>query len=117
MPNPREALTAAELPKKNVRWESTPAEEDALPQITALTQPYMFTIGAGAGQCGKPTRPKSQNPLFFFVNRMPAPTNGLRNQGEEDSGGKPSASTAVRTNSLMWAWQSASRTGKAAAPR
>lgn len=35
--------------------ETHPAEEDALPRITALTQPYMFTIAAKAGQCGKAT--------------------------------------------------------------
>jgi len=50
MPNPREALTKAGRVKKNVSGSLTPAEEDALPQITALRQPYMFTIGAGAGQ-------------------------------------------------------------------
>ena len=38
--------------KKNVSRSLTPAVEDARPQITALRQPYMFTIGAGAGQRG-----------------------------------------------------------------
>lgn len=54
MPNPREALTKAGRIKKSVLTSLTPEREDARPQITTLTQPYMFTIGWEVGQRRKP---------------------------------------------------------------
>jgi hypothetical protein len=45
MPNLREALTKAKrVIEMSVRSLAF-TRRDALPQITALTQPYMFTIG------------------------------------------------------------------------
>ena len=46
MPNPREALTKAE-PFRSRGLTLAEAEENAPPQITAHTQPYMLTIRAG----------------------------------------------------------------------
>ena len=63
MPNPREALTKAERLRRTSVRSPTPAEEDALPQITALTQPYMFTTGPRTGQRRKPSGIKKPDSL------------------------------------------------------
>jgi hypothetical protein len=47
MPNPHEALTKADRLRGTSVRSLTPAREDALPQITALRQPYMLTIQGG----------------------------------------------------------------------
>lgn len=80
MPNPREALTGADQLRRTSVRSLTPAEENALPQITALTQLYMFTIGAGAGQCGTPSGWRARIP-FSFPNWKQVPTNGLGKSG------------------------------------
>jgi len=47
MPNPREAFSKADRLRRTSVRSLSPAREDALPQITAHTQPYMLTIQAG----------------------------------------------------------------------
>ena len=56
MPNPHEALTEADRLRRTSAKSLTAAREDALPQITAHTQPYMLTILPQEGQCGIPAR-------------------------------------------------------------
>src|SRR5690348_3372510 len=66
----------------------TPASEDALPQITALTQPYMFTIGAGAGQRVKPeSKARKFEAQALAVLQRTSRRRGLLRQTERGDGG------------------------------
>ena len=95
MPNPREALTKAEPDKKASVRSLTPAEEDALSQITALTQPYMLTIRAGARSMCKATELRRKKRVL-----SDRQTSFIRSSyyGEAGSCGKPRAVTAARAN-------------------
>ena len=60
MPNPHEALTEADRLRRTSVRSLTPAREDALPQITAHTQPYMLTIRGGGRSMRNPRSRRSR---------------------------------------------------------